>query len=307
MSTETRIGDTRRIDSLLGEWVSENPQEEITYILTDDEARIAELRALQSKINILRFGSGKLSTGDFEHVQLTEEEKASVISKANLIKFLRLKQEAVMKEKKEREAVAKKALYEEWTAQRFFKHARERSWEFGKKLVENENTLPLLKALCFKLSNDPRYETELGYDLRKGLIVRGSPGLGKSYAVKLLSANPIRNIQIITMNEITSSVIDSGDFKGINFGEYSIVYFDDVGTEYFGDNAIKRYGSDINWFKSYMEEFYAKYPGAFHRLMFSTNDSFEGLEKKYGYRVRSRLAEMFDVIDVFGTDMRKTI
>ena len=42
----------------------------------------------------------------------------------------------------------------------------------------------------------------------------------------------------------------------------------------------------------------------FNKLIISTNNSFDELESKYGFRVRSRLKDMFNIIDVDGKDLR---
>ena len=42
----------------------------------------------------------------------------------------------------------------------------------------------------------------------------------------------------------------------------------------------------------------------FNKLIISTNNNFDEIESKYGFRVRSRIKDMFNIIDVRGKDMR---
>ncbi len=281
---------------------------EIPWVLTPDEEKITEHETFLLKCERRRFAvtQDEFSQGSSVEVPLTDQELSSALGLANKRKYLKTVHEAALANAKAIKDEQEKDLILEWTAARFLRHMRSRSLDAGKKLLETPDKLPLIKALCFRLANDPRYETELGYSFRKGLIVRGAPGIGKTYLPKLLSDNPVCNIQVITMPKIIASVMACGTFTGMNFGDHKIVYFDDIGTEHEnGQGMVKYMGTPINWFKTYIEEYYANYPNHFNRLMFSTNDNFDQMEAKYGFRVRSRLSEMFNVIDVAGQDLRR--
>ncbi len=285
----------------------DHPDRVYPMIMDDNDIQAALTRAYIAK-NEKRLWLAKqnvFAVADFINVPLTDLEREETLILANKRKHWKQDEDRLREEKRIREERELTQLVSEWNAGGFLKMLRYRTRLKGKALIEDEFRMPLIKAICFRLSNDPRFETELGYSFKKGLIIRGLPGIGKSFPIQMLADNPINRIQIITMAEITQSVIDEGEFRKINFGDHQIVYFDDVGTEWDGIEKIKHYGSEINWFKTYIEEFYAKYTGAFHRLMFTTNDSFDVLQDKYGYRVRSRLAEMFNLIDVHGNDLRR--
>jgi len=83
-------------------------------------------------------------------------------------------------------------------------------------------------------------------------------------------------------------------------GKGGMIYLDDVGSE---STPVKHYGTDIHWFKDFIEVWYAK-KHPFNKLIISTNLSKKQIEEKYGYRVRSRMEEMFNIIDVNGEDLR---
>jgi DNA replication protein DnaC len=76
---------------------------------------------------------------------------------------------------------------------------------------------------------------------------------------------------------------------------------DDVGSEAV---PVKYYGTEINWFKDFIETIYLKQTN-YSNVIITTNLGGEEIEKLYGYRVRSRLREMFNVIELTGKDLRK--
>lgn len=170
---------------------------------------------------------------------------------------------------------------------------------YGKKLILHEDNRHLIKTICFFISHDERFEKELGYSFKKGLLIRGIAGLGKTYLLKCLQGNELLPIRIISMIQITDDVKDSGDFD-LNIPNNKITYLDDVGTE---EPVVNHYGTKISFFKNFIELFYLK-SILYNRLIISTNNTFSEIEEKYGFRVRSRMKDMFNIIDVKGSDMR---
>lgn len=171
--------------------------------------------------------------------------------------------------------------------------------ELGKDFIINQDNTPLIKTLCFFLSNDERFEKELGYSFQKGLLIRGVAGIGKTHLVQCVSKNELNPVSIISMLEISDQVKSEGEYI-VELGDCKILYLDDVGTE---EPTVNHYGTKINWFKSFIEMHYLK-NRIYSKLLISTNNSFSEIEEKYGFRVRSRIKDMFNIIDVKGTDMR---
>jgi len=170
--------------------------------------------------------------------------------------------------------------------------------KFGKRLVVHENNSKLIKVICFFLSNDERFKTELGYDFNKGLLIRGVAGLGKTFLFECVKDNELTPITIYSMIELTEIVKSEGYLElPQNNG---ITYLDDVGTE---EHTVNHYGTKINFFKNYIEKYYLNAQN-FNKLIISTNNNFDELENKYGFRVRSRIKDMFNIVNVTGTDMR---
>lgn len=203
----------------------------------------------------------------------------------------------------------RKELEATWTAENMYKLMMWTSQnEYGKKLIVKDKETgndfsKIISAICFFVSRDMRFETEfdpkLKFSLNKGLIIRGVSGLGKTHLVKCVSKNGLNPILVLSMLDIFEEIRLHGEFN-VSLDGYGIVYLDDVGTE---ESNAKHYGNAINFFKNFIEGSYLK-KKTFNHLMMSTNNSFAELEQKYGFRVRSRIKDMFNIIDVSGKDMR---
>lgn len=282
-----------------------SPELEEEMILTDEEqveaVYYAAKRLQEHKLWTLRRRMATpeeleaVKVEDF--IELIDAE--IVLKKANSNKHYAIWQENQReKEKKDREE--KRMLIEQqWTANQMLKFLRWSSKERYEKreLIENEHTLRLIKVICFFLSDDPRFETELGYSFKKGLLLRGICGLGKTYLLKCLSENPRNPIYIKSMIEIAEEVHANGSFELPIAKKW---YIDDVGSE---TAPVNHYGTKINWFKDFLETYYLnkiEYSG----LIISTNLNNVALEEKYGFRVRSRVKDMFNVITATGEDLR---
>ena len=272
-------------------------------ILTSDETKIALATARLHKIKKLEWlGRRYHREVTPEESALTDEEVSKCIEVANKLKITNLELQKLRDENRSRRRKEQDELIALWGYEYFYKILKDRAWQNGETLIYNDQTAPIIRAICWRLSNDVKYQAELGFSFRKGLIIRGEPGLGKSWVIGLLADNPINPVQIITMNEIAESVRKTGEFNGVKFASHSLIYLDDVGTEL---SNIKNYGNEVNWFKNFIEGIYAADKRQLRRVIFSTNCSAQEFEERYGFRVRDRIAEMFDVIDIAGTSLRR--
>lgn len=230
---------------------------------------------------------------------LNKINKSDVLSSANANKNYSIWQKE-QREKERSELIKKqKDLQELWTAKRFYSLMSFVSEsEFGKKLIINSDTIKLITAICFFFGKDQRFENELKYSFKKGLLIRGISGLGKTHLFNCIKENPIKPFKIISMIEITEAIMSDGEFQLDLFSP--AIYLDDVGTE---EPNVKYYGTTISFFKNFIEKFYLR-SNEYNKLIISTNNSFDQIESKYGFRVRSRLKEMFNVINITGKDLR---
>jgi DNA replication protein DnaC len=171
--------------------------------------------------------------------------------------------------------------------------------EFGKPLIHHDDNRHFIKALCFFLSNDARFETELGFSFQKGLMIRGVSGLGKTHLVRCVAKNELNPILVLSMIEITDEIKSEGEYE-LRLWNNKLIYLDDVGTE---EPVVNHFGTKVTFFKNFIESYYLRNK-IYNKLIISTNNNFSEIEAKYGFRVRSRMKDMFNFIDVSGQDMR---
>lgn len=229
-----------------------------------------------------------------------EINKDDVLRRANMIKNHDIWQLQQREKEKAEEIRKANELKDTWTANKIYQLMAYTSQHiFGKKLILNEDNKGLITSLCFFISRDERFETQLGYSFKKGLLIRGISGIGKTYLVKCIENNELNPIMIVSMLDIANSVKENGEYI-IKKGMKRIIYLDDVGTE---EPTVNHYGTKINFFKNFIESTYLR-TQQFGHLMISTNNSFAEMEASYGFRVRSRIKDMFNIIDVKGNDMR---
>lgn len=227
-----------------------------------------------------------------------EIDNIEVLKNANSNKHYAIWQQEQRKKEKEVETNNYLELQKRCNAKYFYNLMAWTSENtFDKKFILHEDNQPLIRAICFFFSKDVRFKTELKFDLNKGLFIRGVSGLGKTHLFRCIEKNEIRPIDIISMIDITETVKEEGSF---NLQQTGVLYLDDVGTE---EAVVNHYGTKISWFKNFIELYYLKNK-PFDRLIISTNNSFDEIEAKYGFRVRSRIKDMFNIIDVQGKDMR---
>lgn len=227
-------------------------------------------------------------------------DREAVLSKANMCKNQDLWQKKKREEEKQRYVENLQELSKRWTAKYAYGFMAWTSENvYGKNLVVNDDNKKLIAALCFYVSRDERFETELGYSFNKGLLIRGKCGIGKTYLTKCLEKNEVRPILALNMLDITDAIKSYGEFD-IEMKENKVLYLDDVGTE---EPVVKHYGTNIAWFKEFIETLYMK-SNSFGHIIISTNNNFKAIEERYGFRVASRMRDMFNILNIDGEDMR---
>lgn len=275
------------------------------YILTEDEEKKVIAFELEQAKKLKAWRFAQMGLNEFDIAQRMEGidwedyvNREEILQRANSNKTYDLWQKEQRKKDAEQETIKRKELQARCNAKYFFNLM---SWNsknrFGKQLIVNEDNKRLITAICFFLSNDGRFETELGYSFQKGLLIRGVSGLGKTFLVKCIADNELKPISIYSTIDINEELKQEGEYE---INTPNVLYLDDVGTE---EPIVNYYGTKLSWFKNFIELYYSKHV-VFNRLLISTNNNFKEMEDKYGFRVRSRIKDMFNIIDVTGTDMR---
>ena len=271
-------------------------------ILTDEEIQMAIKRAIiqkkeEARNNILRHGnySDWLKVEKKTNFEILIDQDA-VIKKANAGKhrmnWQKECEERRYEEKQQRILEYKKRL-EKYDANYFLDLLKKNSLEkFGKEFIINEKNGHFVSAVIYFVSRDARFETELGYSFKKGLLLRGKSGIGKTYIIECIQENERIPIHINSLITITKILKSKGEFD-ISKGVLNLL--DDVGTEV---KKVVHFGTEIYWFKNFIEERYLETKD-YSDLIISSNNNFSEMEEMYGYRARRRIEdEMFNVVNV---------
>lgn len=282
-------------------------QEPDPYTLTSDEEAKAIGNAIEQAQKFMAWKMRRiLKTEDeiWHKISLIDwNEKVNrqeILTRANIAKNQAQWQRSQREADRQREIERKKELSEYWTYGRVYKLIKHNSLHlFGKELDEAPENLRAIKAICFFIARDDRFATELKFDRLKGLLLRGPSGTGKTHLVRCVEDNGLNPIHVLSMLDITEHVKEDGKYS-ISQQDKKLIYLDDVGTE---EPTVKHFGTNIMWFKNYIETVYLR-TKCYNHLIITTNLNFGELEDYYGFRVSSRMREMFNVVDMKGKDYR---
>lgn len=141
----------------------------------------------------------------------------------------------------------------------------------------------------------------LGLDLRKGIMLTGPIGCGKTSLMSLMRLVPgkERNFTMKTARDISFEFIQEGydvinRYSKLSFtGTGPRIYcFDDLGAE----QNLKYYGNSCNVMGEILLSRYDMFNSQGMMSHLTTNLGAAEIEKIYGPRVRSRMREMFNAI-----------
>ncbi|MFH4967475.1 ATPase [Gaetbulibacter sp. M240] len=181
---------------------------------------------------------------------------------------------------------------------------------FGKHFKIHEDDHDVLLKLVTYYIQDEAYCKHLGIDPKKGILLSGPVGCGKTTLMKLLphitpykksfKLIPARNI-VFGFNNIGFKIIE-------DYSDDQAYCFDDLGVEPTG----RHFGTDCNVMGEILLSRYelTNIPDTFQKhpkTHITTNLNAQELEEKYGERVRSRMRAMFNLFafDKNATDKRK--
>lgn len=161
-------------------------------------------------------------------------------------------------------------------------------------VIDNENKA-ILETLCQYLSLNPEFEKD-GMSLKKGILLMGSIGCGKTYIMKIITDAFRPKMKLVNCRKVASEYSMKGDegiekYIGTAWDMRLPRYcFDDFGTE-----PIKHYyGSQVNVMA---EVLFRRYDyGNYYKTFLTTNLTAGEIKDKYGDRLADRFREMFNVI-----------
>lgn len=264
----------------------------------------------------------------YSHIELTDEEFSEGIiwAKRKKIEQIRIAKLKIVEEqnRKLRQMVWDFDVIKTFMGSRSVKI-------FGGKFIldkENEN---LFDLLCYYfISDEENFLQQAGMmgvknpSLKKGILLPGKFGCGKTWMMKLFSRNAKQSFEVIRAKDISQGYLLSKEkiippkflkpFKNNSDEDtdYSIpneevfnqqvlgMCIDDLGSE----DVKNNYGNVVNVIGDLIESRYAAgYTGLF--LHGTTNLNAEQLKDFYGGRVISRMREVFNFIELVGSDRRK--
>jgi len=161
---------------------------------------------------------------------------------------------------------------------------------------EDEEVLFKLMVYLFK---DKQNADKYKLDLRKGLMLNGPVGCGKTSLMLLFRqlAYPGFKFQVVSAREVCIEFMEQGHqvlkyYASIGQKHPIVFCFDDLGTE----TSMKYYGNDVNVMAEILLSRYDLFVQKRIPTHITTNLSASELEALYGNRVRSRMREMFNLI-----------
>jgi DNA replication protein DnaC len=244
-----------------------------------------------------------------ESVELTSEEKEIAIHKALTAKRAQLNRQLY------NERISRESRMPILTAEQLLKLILAKVQNEIPAFVLTPDQENIYTMLSQYFTKDIRFE-ERGYSQRKGILLSGSVGCGKTTIMRAFTRNPLASYIVKSVRQIASEYAQkevgesalyrySGAYYPLNMNnEFKCdvwgICFDDLGTE-----DIKRhFGNEANVMEQVLLNRYDQIASLPYRTHVTTNLDSESIGEFYGERVRSRMREMFNIIEVPGNDLR---
>lgn len=175
--------------------------------------------------------------------------------------------------------------------------------KFGRHFKIYPKDHPAIYKLVILAIRDRNETNRLGLDLKKGILLSGPIGCGKTSLMKLFGEFPgAYTFEVHSSRQIAGAFMKMG-FPLINrYGRKAeTICFDDLGTE----QSLKYFGNETNVMAEILLERYDLFTSWGVKTHGTTNLSASELESIYGNRIRSRMRESFNLVTMTGPDKRK--
>jgi hypothetical protein len=167
--------------------------------------------------------------------------------------------------------------------------------------VIDDDNREIFEILLMYFSNDPGFELSGEFSFKKGILINGPTGCGKTKLMKIFSLNSFRPFITTAARAVADAYQEDGvdalnKFSSLlpvypqrNFGHDAIGHcFDDLGTE----DDKKNFGNQVNVLQDILYKVYdQELTGWFHM---TTNLGGNEIDAIYGNRIRSRMREMYN-------------
>jgi len=174
---------------------------------------------------------------------------------------------------------------------------------FNSNFIFHKNDYPFIIRLAAYFLNDEEKCAELNMDLKKGILLTGPIGIGKTAWFQLIQEIAVneQKFYYTTCRNISFEFIQDGytvihkySRGEINSFSPKNICFDDLGTE----NNLKYYGNECNVMSEIILSRYELFITHGIKTHITTNLSASEIGQFYTERNRSRLREMMNVLPV---------
>lgn len=238
----------------------------------------------------------------YANIELTEQEAEEALRLARKAKYHRIEFEAYTRKVN---AVGIKVTH---TAEQLANIVGQRFVERSKKpYIIDEHNEEIFNLLCYYFSGDQRFEESGEYSLKKGILLFGDVGVGKTELMRLFCQNHYASFGVFSCREIIDEYIENGSCENVERfykarkatsgdpykHEFLGCCFDDLGTETI---PAQHYGSKKNLMAEViMNRYDNNVP--FNLTHITTNLDVLTINTTYGTRCIDRMAQMFNQIN----------
>lgn len=203
-----------------------------------------------------------------------------------------------------------------------FQTAKKRLEKQGRDIVLDEDVKRFYRLLTLYFTEDKEFEKEalktkegkINYNLKKGLLVLGTPGRSKSFLFEdilpeIFYKYQRESIYKKTTTDIIVSQYKEHQEKAVNLYQknytqselYFDVYIDELGAE---AAKINIYGNEINPLIHFLNFRYRVFKDYGKKTYATSNLKLTELCNFYSERIYSRFFEMFNIVVLKGSDLR---
>lgn len=177
--------------------------------------------------------------------------------------------------------------------------------EMNRKFTVDDDNKYFLHLLSLYFSGNTDFETVAGGELRKGLLVYGTCGTGKSSIFDIVQ-NISRRYSLksiwfknVSVHQVIADYNTQGE-EVVKIYTRGKIHFDDLGAE----KEANSWGVREKLMIRILEMRYNLFREKGIKTYITTNLSIEELQKFYGKRVYDRLFEMFNFLELKGETRR---